>query len=528
MKSDTDVLIVGAGPSGLMMACQLAIHNIPFRIIDKSEDHTTQSRALVVQARSMEIFDQMGIAEEAIQKGQVAKAIGAFFNGKKVLRLIVNNIGEGLTKFPYFLMLEQSCTESLLVNFLAARGHQVERRKELISIDQNANEVIAVLKQTGGQEEIVKTKYIIAADGAHSTVREQLKIDFVGSTYEQSLFVLDCKAIVDIPHDEMYLTFARNALGGFFPLTNGRWRILGNLPGELEKKEKVSFEDIEKNYAERVQINVKLYDAHWFSVYRTHHRYASTFRKGRCFLIGDAAHIHSPVGAQGMNTGLQDAYNLSWKLSLVIKGKAKDKLLDTYNEERISIARNLVRTTDKAFKLFASPNFFFQTIRLYVIPVGIKLVVPVFLKFKSIQRLAFKYVSEIGISYRKNFLAKNSSLGKFPGNSPKPGDRLPFIKFKDANEEVINIQEKIKSNSFSLFIFSHKVPNEWLSFLDQFKNIISSEIIPFSIDTKNIYSKLGVYKNGCYLIRSDMYIAYRADKFELEHFRKYLSQFLNK
>ena len=528
LDSNTDVLIVGAGPTGLVMACQLAINHIPFRIIDKNEDHTTQSRALVVQARSVEIFAQMGIAGKAIQQGQVAKAIGAFFNGKKVLRLIVNNIGEGLTKFPYFLMLEQSCTESILIDFLETRGYQVERRKQLINIAQNTHEAIAVLKLPDGQEEIVKTKYVVGADGAHSSIREQLEIDFVGSTYEQSLFVLDCKAEVDIPHDEMYLTFAKTAVGGFFPLTNGRWRILGNLPRELEGKEEVSFEEIEKNYAERVQINVKLYDPHWISVYRTHHRYATTFRKERCFLIGDAAHIHSPVGAQGMNTGLQDAYNLAWKLSLVIQGKAKDRLLDTYTEERISIARDLVRTTDRAFNLFTSPNLFLRTFRLYIIPIGLKLVVPVFLKSKSIQRLAFRMVSEIGISYRKNFLSKNASLGKFPSHAPKPGDRLPFIQFKDANGEETNIQEKVKSTFFSLFIFSDEAPQELLTPLEPFKSVVSIETIPFRVQTKILYNAFGLHKNGCYLIRPDMYIAYRTDKFEPEHLTKYLSQFLNK
>jgi 2-polyprenyl-6-methoxyphenol hydroxylase-like FAD-dependent oxidoreductase len=512
LNSYTDVLIVGAGPTGLMMACQLAINNIPFRIIDKNEDHTNQSRALVVQARSIEIFDQMGIAEKAIRQGQVAKAIGAFFNGKKVLRLIVNNVGEGLTKFPYFLMLEQSRTESLLVDFLETRGYHVERRKQLINITQNDKEAIVVLKLPVGKDEIVKSKYVIGADGAHSNIREQLKIDFLGSTYEQSLFVLDCKAEVDIPHDEMYLTFAKTAVGGLFPLTNGRWRVLGNLPEELEGKEEVRFEEIEKNFAERIQMNIRLYDPHWISVYRTHHRYASTFRRERCFLIGDAAHIHSPVGAQGMNTGLQDAYNLAWKLSLVIEGRAKDSLLDTYTEERISIARDLVRSTDRAFNLFSSPSIILRAFRLHIIPIGLKLVVPVFLKFKVLQQFAF------------NSLSKNASLGSFPNHAPKPGDRLPFIQFKNESGRETNIQKKVKSNSFSLFVFSDKAPKS----LKSFKNTVSFETIPFTMQTKILYDKLGLNKDGCYLIRPDMYIAYRSNKFDPEHLTKYLKQFLHK
>lgn len=527
-NSNTDILIVGAGPTGLMMACQLAINNIPFRIIDKNEDHTTQSRALVIQARSVEILDQMGIAEKAIQQGKIAKAIGAFFNGKKVLRVTVNNMGKGLTKFPYLLMLEQSHTEKILVDFLKEHGHEVERRTELKSFTQNIDEVTSILKLPEGKEETVKAKYIIGADGTHSIVRQQLNIPFGGKTYQESLFVLDCKAEVEISHDEMYLTFAEEAVGGFFPLTNGRWRILGNIPKELEGKEEITFEDIEKNFAERIRMNVKLYDPQWISAYHSHHRYASTFRIKRCFLAGDAAHIHSPVGAQGMNTGLQDAYNLAWKLTLVLNGKAKDTLLDTYTEERISIARNLVRSTDRAFNLVTSANIFLKTFRLYMMPVALKLGAPLFQKLKFIQRLAFRIISEIGISYRKRSLSQNASLGKFPNYAPKPGDRLPFIEFKDASGNKTNIQEKVKDKFFCLFIFSDSVPKEIISMVESFKDLFSIETIPFTEHTKILNKAFGIKRNGCYLIRPDMYIAYRADKFDTEHLTKYLSQFLNK
>jgi len=523
---NSDVLIVGAGPTGLMLACQFAINKISFRIIDKSEDHTTQSRALVVQARSLEIFDQMGISEKAILKGKIANAIGAFFNGKKVLRVIVNEIGEGLTKFPFFLMLEQSHTEAMLVEFLRQRGREVERRTELKGLTQNSDEAISVLKHGNGNEETVRTRYVIAADGSHSIVREQLKIPFGGKTYEESLFVLDCKAEIDLPRDEMYLAFGKTALGGFFPLTNGRWRILGNIPTELEGKEEIKFEDIENGFAESVHINVRLYDPQWISVYRSHHRYASTFRKGRCFLTGDAAHIHSPVGAQGMNTGLQDAYNLAWKLSLVLKRHAKDNLLDTYTEERISIARKLVRTTDRVFNVVTSGSIFLRTFRLYIIPVVLKLATPVFQKLKFLQKFAFKTASEIGINYRKSLLSQNASLGTFLRHAPHPGDRLPYFQFKDENGNEINIQDKMRNKLFCFFVFSDKIPGELITVTEPFTDFFSLEIIPFTKQTKTLYERFGVKEEGCYLVRPDMYIAYRATKFNPEHFMKYVSGFL--
>jgi 2-polyprenyl-6-methoxyphenol hydroxylase-like FAD-dependent oxidoreductase len=525
--NNTDILIVGAGPTGLMMACQLAINKISFRIIDKNDDHTTQSRALVIQSRSVEILDQMGIAEQAIRNGKITKAIGAFFNGKKVLRVTVSNMGKGLTKFPYLLMLEQSHTEAILGGFLKEHKCKVERRTELKSFTQSNNEVISVLRLPNEKEEIVNAKYVIGADGAHSIVREQLKIPFGGKAYEESLFVLDCKAEVDIPNDEMYLTFAEKAVGGFFPLTNGRWRILGNIPKELEGNQEIRFEDIEKNFAGGVHMNVKLYDPQWISAYRSHHRYASIFRQARCFLAGDAAHIHSPVGAQGMNTGLQDAYNLAWKLTLVLKGKAKETLLDTYTEERITIARNLVRTTDRAFNIVTNQNFFLRKFRLCVVPFVLEMVAPLFQKLNFIQQLAFKIISEIGINYRRNLLAQHASLGKFPNYAPKPGDRLPFIQFKDATGNETNIQEKVKGKFFCFFIFSDIVPKEFISIIVPFNDLFSIETIPFTEPTKILYKEFGIKRNGCYLIRPDMYIAYRADKFDNEHLTKYILQFLN-
>jgi 2-polyprenyl-6-methoxyphenol hydroxylase-like FAD-dependent oxidoreductase len=518
---NTEVLIVGAGPTGLMMACQLAIHKIPFRIIDKNEDHTTQSRALVIQARSLEILDQMGISDKAIEQGKIAKAIGAFFNGKKVLRVTVNEIGKGLTKFPFFLMLEQSHTESIFVHFLRQRGYEVERRTELKRLTQNIDEVISVLKDVDGNEETMRTRFVIGADGAHSIVREQLNIPFGGKTYEESLFVLDCKAEIELPNDEMYLAFGKTALGGFFPLTNGRWRILGNIPKELEGKDEIAFEDIEENFAERVHMNVRLYDPQWISVYRSHHRYASTFKKGLCFLAGDAAHIHSPVGAQGMNTGLQDAYNLAWKLAFVLKDKSRESLLDTYTEERISIAKNLVRTTDRVFNLVTSENIFLKKFRLYIIPVVLKLATPVFQKWKFFQRFAFKTASEIGIHYRKSSLSQKASLGAFPKHAPQPGDRLPFFQYKDEAGNEMNIQEKLKGRFFCLLVFCNEIPAEIVA-IGPWKEVCSFEVIPSTKQTKALYEKFGIRESGCYLIRPDMYIAYRANGFNSEHLAKYV------
>src|SRR6266571_7529932 len=395
-KETPHVLISGAGPTGLMLAGQLALRNVPFRIIDKNEDHTTQSRALVVQARPVEIFGQMDIAQEALHLGVKAKAVNVVVNGKRILHMNVRDIGEALTPYPYLLMLEQSKTEKILNDFLAHRGHSVERQTELLDFTQDAHSVIATIKQTKRQEEVLRVDWLVGADGAHSVVRHKLNIPFAGKTYQQSLFVLDCEVSLNFPSDEMYIAFSERAFAGFFPLTNGRCRVIGTVPEACEGKDAVSFEDVAKDFAQRMNMDVSLGNPDWISLYNSHHRAVSAFRKGRCFLAGDAAHIHSPVGAQGMNTGLQDAYNLAWKLALVSQGRAGTVLLDSYEDERLPVAERLLNTTDRAFSVVVSESWLARLVRTRLLAKILALAMGV----ERVRRLAFRTISQIGIRYR--------------------------------------------------------------------------------------------------------------------------------
>jgi len=523
----TEVLIIGAGPSGLMMACQLALRNIPFRIIDKKDHCTNYSGALIIHARSVEIFHRMGIAQSAIQKGIIANEINIVFNGKKAFRIPVKNIGQGLTRFPYLLMLEQSKTEQLLIDFISNFGYSVERNTELLRFTEDTEGVNSILKHASGKVVSIRTKYLIGADGGHSTVRRQLDIPFVGSTHPISLFVTDCKAQINLPPEAMCFSFSNASTAGFFPLTDGRWRVDGAITGELEAKDALTFDDIAKNFAERTRMKVKLYHPQWFSVFHSHQRYASSFRQNQCFLVGDAAHIHSPVGAQGMNTGLQDAYNLAWKLALVLQEKAKISLLDTYESERAGIAKKVIRSTDIVFNFVTSQNFFLKTFRVYVVPLIMKLILPLLVKQKSIRHFFFRRISEIGIQYRESPLTHHASSGNFPSHAPKPGDRLPCIPYNEDGKEI-NIQEKATGTGFNLFIFSKGTPpDEIIRVAENYTHLLTIETIPCTSETKYLYERLGIEKSGCYLVRPDMYIAYRSGKPEAEHFESYLQQFMN-
>lgn len=255
-----EVLIIGAGPTGLITACQLAIRNISFRIIDRTEDHTTQSRALVIHARSLEIFQQMDLSEEALEHGKIAKAINLLVNDKKKLRFGLQDIGNNLTDFPFLLILEQSETEMILNNYLTRYGHQVERNTELIGVSQNQLGVQTVIRKPDGEHEIIEINWLIGADGAHSMVRKQLNIPFLGNLYQQSLFVLDCNVNLHLPIDELNATFSDKTFALFVPMTNGRCRVIGLILKQFRNKQEITFDEINKNFVHQTHLNVTLQD----------------------------------------------------------------------------------------------------------------------------------------------------------------------------------------------------------------------------------------------------------------------------
>ena len=514
------VLIVGAGPTGLMMASQLSRFGIPFRIIEKNEGPTTQSRALVIQPRSLEIFEQMGLAEPAVKQGKIFQTINYVVNGELAQRVPLGHFGEGLTQFPYLLILEQSKTEPLLGNFLRQQGHSIEWQTELVSFDQNDSGICATLKHLD-KEERVETDWLIGADGASSLVRKLIGIPFGGDTYKESLFVLDCKINWPFKDDEAAIALSKDAFGLFFPMTDGRCRVSGIVSEEYADKDTISFEEVNRDFAKNLKMDVVLSDPQWISLYHAHHRYVAQFRKGRCFLTGDAAHVHSPAGAQGMNTGLQDAYNLGWKLALVIRGKANEALLDTYHEERLPIARKLVRTTDRLFGITVSQNPLVVFWRVHVMPHLVALIP----KEKHLLRFAFRLISQIGIHYRNSSLSRNASLGSFPRKAPRPGDRLPLLIFQE-KEKPVNIQARVKEPAFHLLLFpgtrKEEDTNRIRCFVDEQGDLIQVEAIPLTAQTEDAYKFLGLQSGGYYLVRPDMYVSYRSNRFDSEHLKRFL------
>lgn len=349
MSNKIQVLIIGAGPTGLMMACELARHGVSFRIIEKKSEPTLSSNATWIQARTIEIFDHIGIADHFIKSSNLCRAINLYIDGKSFVKIPLNHID---SIYPFILILPQSETERLLNQHLEKLNQKVERSIELVDIKQNDNTVISTILHSDGHTETISSEWLVACDGANSTVREKCKIFFPGEDLPEQFIVADAEIESFMSKDEVHVFFDKGTLFAAFPLRSNQYRISANLHLNYPRK----------NFSEREVIEMAQDRAHgayyiksvsWISSFWVHSKVVKHMQHGSIFFAGDAAHIHSPAGGQGMNTGIQDAYNLAWKFALITKGQAKPSLLRSYHEERYPVASEIINQTDYYSKSYA-------------------------------------------------------------------------------------------------------------------------------------------------------------------------------
>jgi len=448
MPMDTDVLIAGAGPTGLMLANQLARRGTRVLIIDRHSGPAQQSRAIAVQARTLEIYAKLGIADRAIELGKKGTGANMWAEGRWMARIPVGEIGQDLSPFPYVLMLGQDDNELIMGERLRDWGIEVQWNTELHAFEQGADGVTATLRQQDGTPRTVSAAYLAGCDGAHSAVRQLSGIAFPGAPYEQVFFVADTEATGPMRPGEVNIYLWRDGFHLLFPLRGqDHWRIVGILPPVLRQRENVTFEDVVPSIRQEAGAALSFRKCSWFSKYRSHHRCAEHFRERRAFLLGDAAHIHSPAGGQGMNTGLQDAYNLAWKLALVLAGKADASLLDTYEEERLPFAHRLLRTTDRAFNLLVSDGWLAGLFRTRLLA----RLAAFAMTFKSVQTLAFRTISQTGISYGASRLSQ--TLPDLAQTAPRAGDRFPWLRLKlTPNGAVEDLFQALDDTRFNLIV----------------------------------------------------------------------------
>lgn len=420
---NSEVLIAGAGPTGLMLAIQLARHGVRPRIIDRHGGPAQQTRAMVVHARTLEIYDALGIAREALDQGAIAGGANIWADKVRKARLPIGAAGEGLSPFPFVLMLGQDVNERIMGDKLRALGVDVQWNTELTGLRQHADGVTVTMRGSDGQLRQERAKWVAGCDGSRSGVREGCGIAFPGAPYEHVFFVADTEAEGPMVAGELNAFLWRKGFHLFFPMRgHDGWRVIGILPAHLQNRDDLTFDDLSPDLRREVGGNLRFSACHWFSTYRIQHRCAARFRDRRCFLLGDAAHIHSPMGGQGMNTGLQDAYNLAWKLAYVIRGKAQARLLDSYEAERMPVAQALLRGTDRAFGMVVSDTALAAFLRTRVVANLASLA----MRSKRIQRFAFRAVSQVGIRYRDSPLSHD--LDAPSAEAPHAGDRFPWLR----------------------------------------------------------------------------------------------------
>jgi 2-polyprenyl-6-methoxyphenol hydroxylase-like FAD-dependent oxidoreductase len=420
---DSDVLIIGAGPTGLVLALWLTKLGVKVRIVDKTAEPGTTSRALAVQARTLELYRQLDLTDHVVEHGHKVPAVNLWVKGEPAARLPFETAGEDLTAYPFLEIFPQDEHERLLIERLEKLGVVVERRTELMRFTDESDRITARLRGPDGCEENYKATYIAGCDGARSLVREILATGFDGGTYRQVFYVADVEAAGPSINGELHVDLDEADFLAVFPLAGeGRARLIGTVRDErADHAETLKFEDVSRRAIDSLKVQVK--KVNWFSTYHIHHRVTEHFRKGRAFLLGDAAHIHSPAGGQGMNTGIGDAINLAWKLAAVLNDGAPDSLLDTYEAERIGFARRLVATTDRAFSFATAEGRIADIMRTRMVPA----IFPMVVALEPVRNFIFRTVSQITLNYRGTPLSVGSA-GQVHG-----GDRLPWVPSEGAD-----------------------------------------------------------------------------------------------
>ena len=442
--TDTDVLIVGGGPTGLTLAAHLARHGVATRIVDRAQDRAHESRALAIQPRTLEVLAPLGVAESLVTLGNPGVKL-QIHTRMRTVALPLFDLGLADTAHPYLLFLSQAVTEQVLGDHLQSAGLEVERRVTFVGLRQQSDSVSALLRRDG-EDFQVNARYIVGCDGAHSAVRDAAGIPFEGSAYPQTFLLADLEAD-GIEADAAHVFLSRHGMLFFFPLaTPATWRLLVRQPdGPPGGTEPPPLEETQALVDSYTGGSVRLRDPVWATRFGLAHRSASRYREGRVFLAGDAAHVHSPAGAQGMNTGIQDAVNLAWKLAGATRGDSADDALDTYDLERRPVGRAVLRLTDRAYEVSTSTNRLVGFARTRIAPTALQLVS----RFGAGRAYAFRRIAELDVRYRRSPLSVNGPGS--PGSGIRAGDRLPDG-FVSLDGRVVRLHAAIAGPRWTLLL----------------------------------------------------------------------------
>lgn len=384
--TDTGILIVGAGPVGLFLANECARRGLRYRIIEARAAQSEHSKALAVFPRTLEIFDIAGLVAPFLDAANLVTSVTVVAHQRTLATM---PFVPEKTPYPFVAMVPQDVTERLLVEQLARRGGGVEYETSFVSAFQH-DDRIAVTLERKGHRETLTAAFVVGCDGAHSPVRHLLDLSFEGGEYHDLFLLADIETNETLPADQMQLCPHEHGPLAIFPMSATRRRIVAMI--ENAEGDAPSLELVRRMLAERAPRGIEAHALHWSSYFHIHHRHVTRLRVGRIFVAGDAAHIHSPFGGQGMNTGLHDVWNLAWKLDLVLRGHGNERLLDSYGAERLPVIKSVIETTDFLTRTMGTPSKLAQALRDAVIPMVSRLV--------PFQHAFVQRLSELGIAYR--------------------------------------------------------------------------------------------------------------------------------
>ena len=497
----TDVLVVGAGPTGLALAAIARAHGASVRVIDRNPAAQHESRALVLQPRTLEQLAGLGVSDELLTKGRRTVRL-RLHGGARSTDVDLFDIGIDDTPYPFLLFLSQAETESILGRYLTDCGVVIERGSELVALTQRDDRVACRLDTARGSE-TVEAAYVVGCDGANSTVRRLLGIRFSGGRYPQRFGLADVHVDGDLEPDRIHSYLGRRGILFLFPLGEpAPWRVVCLLPTDEQEEEGLTLPTVQAVVDESTGGGLRLRDPVWLSEFRLRHRLADRYRSGRVFLAGDAAHVHSPAGGQGMNVGIQDAANLAWKLALVARGTASGELLDSYEPERHPVGRALLRFTDRLFTLATASRPPISTARTTIGPY----VLPLAERIRPLRAAAFRRIADLDVTYRDSPAVRNGPSARRPG----AGDRLP-----DATSQLGSLHSITAPPGFHLLVGG---PTDGV----RHPAVAVHRLGP----QDQAWRTLRIRTAAQILVRPDGHIAYRADEPGDAGLTDYLSRWL--
>jgi 2-polyprenyl-6-methoxyphenol hydroxylase-like FAD-dependent oxidoreductase len=535
MSTNPDVLVVGAGPVGLTATAELLRHGLSCRLIDASPTPSDKSKALVLWSRSLEMLDDMGVVAPFVATGMRLHRVGFYAHGRQLLHFELKID----SPFDYALMIPQNETERLLAEHVERAGVRIERSTRLLAFAPGTDDVVATLHHADGREETVRPRWLVGCDGAHSTVRHGLGLEFAGSAYPSDWLLADVHVRGPIANDELSIFFHADGVLVFFPIGGERMRIIGDLGPSTSDPKPIdpTLEQVQQMVTERGATDVVVHDPVWLAGFRINERKVARYRQGRVILAGDAAHIHSPAGGQGMNTGMQDTYNLAWKLALVHRGRALDSLLDTYSDERSAVGDLVLRQADLLTRAATLRNPLAQAFR--------NRVYSMFGSLEFVRTRMGDMLSELAIDYRDSPLSAESrgltAAAWLIGGGVSPGDRMPDAHLTEARTgtptTLFAIQRGTKhvllllagqDDASALLPVAEAVDPELVTS----HLIVAGDALPawtgpvWRDQPGALHQRLGAHGPTAYLVRPDGYVAWRrqpADPAALaEHLATYL------